>query len=81
MIPVNITIAVDGTARCFWTEALPLHELGNLEIERALAVEFDNQLQVWRVFDPTGDCLFCSPSRDTCLAWERRYLNRVLESA
>jgi len=80
MIPITITIAPDGTARCLWTETVPLHELGQLDIQRACTVEFDNQHQAWRVFDATGDCLYCSPSRDTCLAWERQHLNWVLES-
>ena len=80
MIPVTITIAPDGTARCLWTETVPLHELGQLDIQRACTVEFDNQHQAWRVFDATGDCLYCSPSRHTCLAWERQHLNRVLEN-
>ena len=69
-----------GAGRCLWTEALPLHELGRLDIQRAYAVEFDNQAQAWRVFDREGDCLYCSPSRETCLAWEQRYLNWLLEN-
>ena len=76
-----VIIAPDGTARCPWTEILPLHELGRLDIRRACSVEFDNQAQAWRVFDPMGDCLYCSPSRETCLAWEQKHLNWVLESA
>jgi hypothetical protein len=80
MDTINITIAPDGTARCLWTEAVPLHELGRLEIHRAYSVEFDNQAQAWRVFDPTGDCLYCAPSRETCLAWERQHLNWVLDN-
>ena len=33
----------------------------------------------WRVFDRKGRCLYCSPSRETCLAWERQYLDWVLD--
>ena len=80
MAEVTITIAPDGTARCLWTETVPLHELGRLAIHRACSVEFDNQTQAWRVFDGMGDCLYCSPSRETCLAWERQYLSWVLEN-
>jgi hypothetical protein len=80
MDAVIITIAPDGTARCLWTEAVPLHELGRLEIQRAFSVEFDNQAQAWCVFDAMGDCLYGSPSRETCLAWERRHLNWVLDN-
>jgi hypothetical protein len=80
MDPINITIAPDGTARCLWTETVPLHELGRLNIQRATTIEFDNQAQAWRVFDAMGDCLYCSPSRETCLAWERQHLNWVLDN-
>jgi hypothetical protein len=80
MDPVSLIMAPDGTARCLWTEAVPLQELGRLDIQRAMSVEFDNRLQAWRVFDPEGDCLYCSPSRDNCLAWERQHLQWVLEN-
>ena len=44
---MNITIAFnsDGTAQCLWTEALPLHELGRLQITRASNIEFNNSTQ------------------------------------
>ena len=79
MAEISITIAPDGTAQCLWTEAVPLHELGQLKIQRACSIEFDNPAQAWRVFDRKGKCLYCSPSRETCLAWERQYLNWVLD--
>ena len=78
--PSILIIAPDGTARCLWTEALPLHKLGRLDIQRAFSVEFDNQAQAWRVFDPAGECLYCSPSREICLAWEQKHLSWVLEN-
>jgi len=80
MSPVVIAFTPDGTARCLWTEAVPLHELGRLEVQRACSVEFDNKAQAWRVFDPEGDCLYCSPSRETCLTWEQKHLSWVLEN-
>jgi hypothetical protein len=76
----TIIITADGKVRCLWTEAVPLRELGPLHIQRAYSVEFDNRRQAWRVLDAEGDCLFCSPSRETCLAWERQRLNWVLEN-
>ena len=79
MDAVSINIGPDGTVRCLWTEAVPLHELGQLKIQRACSIEFDNPAQAWRVFDRNGKCLYCSPSRATCLAWERQYLNWVLD--
>ena len=46
---MNITIAFnpDGTAQCLWTEALPLPELGRLQITRASNIEFNNATQQW----------------------------------
>ncbi len=41
-----ITFAPDGTAQCLWTEAVPLHDLGRLEVHRASTVEFDNITQL-----------------------------------
>ncbi len=79
MAGISITIAPDGTAQCLWTEAVPLHELGRLKPQRACSIEFDNPAQAWRVFDRKGRCLYCSPSRETCLAWERQYLDWVLD--
>ena len=79
MAEISITVAPDGTVRCLWTEAVPLQELGRLKLQRACSIEFDNHAQAWRVFDAMGDCLYCSPSRETCLAWERRHLDWVLD--
>jgi hypothetical protein len=80
MAEISITIAPDGTVECLWTEAVPLWELGRLKLQRACSIEFDNPAQAWRVFDPNGHCLYCSPSREICLAWERQYLNWVLDN-
>ena len=77
----EITIAPDGTARCLWTEAVPLHELGRLAIQRAFAIEFDNRVQAWRVYAPMGDCLYCSPSREACIAWERKHVDWLLNNS
>ena len=45
MAEISITIAPDGTAQCLWTEAVPLHELGRLKLQRACSIEFDNPVQ------------------------------------
>ena len=79
MAEISITIAPGGTVQCLWTEAVPLRELGRLKLQRACSIEFDNPAQAWRVFDPKGHCLYCSPSRETCLAWDRQYLNWALD--
>ncbi len=61
----------DGTALCLWTEAIPLHELGRLEITRATNIEFNNATQQWEVKDRKGKVHFFSKSRSACLEWER----------
>lgn len=73
---MNTTISfhVDGTARCLWTEALPLHELGRLEITRASTIEFNNSTQQWEVRDQKGKVRFFAKSRSACLEWEQQNL-------
>ena len=65
-----ILFAPDGTAQCLWTEALPLHELGRLEITRASTIEFNNATQHWEVKDRSGKVRFIARSRSACLEWE-----------
>lgn len=67
-----ITFTPDGTARCLWTEAVPLTELGRPEIERATTIEFDNANQHWQVIDRRGKVRFFSKSHSACLEWERQ---------
>ena len=77
---IAITFAPDGTARCLWTEAVPLHQLGRLDIQRASTVEFEPSNQQWEVrlaSDPET-VAFSHPSRDTCLDWERNTINALL---
>ncbi len=69
-----ITFAPDGTARCLWTEAVPLHELGRLQIRRAMQIEFNNGAQHWEVRDRKGGVRFCAATRCSCLEWERHNL-------
>jgi hypothetical protein len=69
-----ITFAPNGTARCLWTESVPLHELGRLEIHRATNIEFNNATQHWEVKDQKGGVRFFARSRFTCLEWERQNL-------
>ncbi len=66
---MNTTISfdIDGIARCLWTEALPLHELGRLEITRASNIEFNNTTQHWEVKDRRGKVRFFAKSRSACL--------------
>jgi len=71
---INISFQQDGTAQCLWTEALPLHELGRLEISRASNIEFNNSTQHWEVKDQKGKIRFISKSRAACLEWEQTNL-------
>ena len=64
----------DGTALCLWTEAVPLHELGRLEIHRATNIEFNNTTQQWEVIDQKGKVRFLAKSRSACLEWEQQNL-------
>ena len=62
-----ITFALDGTARCLWTEAVPLRELGQLAIQRASTIEFNPSIQQWevRLTSNPGAVAFSHPSRET----------------
>ena len=75
-----ITFAPNGTARCLWTEAVPLHELGRLDVERASTVEFQPSTQQWivRLASNPDAVAFSHPSRQTCLEWERKTLDALL---
>lgn len=70
-----LTFSPDGTAQGLYTEAIELHELGRLSIRRATTIEFEDATQQWVVRDPTGAPLYQSPSRQSCLNWERGYFN------
>lgn len=65
----------DGTALCLWTEAVPLHEIGRLEITRASQLEFNNTTQHWEVKDRRGKVRFIARSRAACLEWEHENLD------
>ena len=69
---IHISFEPDGTAQCLWTEALPLHELGRLEIHRATNIEFNNTTQHWEVRDRKRKVRFFSKSRASCLDWEQQ---------
>ena len=76
----TITVAPDGTVRCLWTEAVPLHELGRLAIQRASTVEFNCREQTWevRLASKPEVVAFSHSSREICLDWERNTINALL---
>lgn len=80
MNPLTLTVMADGTVCCLWTELLPLAEFGHLQIQRATAIEFDNESQTWSVFSAMGECLHSHPSRQECLRWEQEYFNQQRET-
>ena len=73
---MNTTIQFkpNGTAQCLWTEALPLHKLGRLEITKASHIEFNNFTQHWEVRDRKGRVRFFAKWRSSCLECEQEYL-------
>ncbi len=71
---INISFTPDGTAHCLWTEAVPLHEIGRLEIHRATNIDFNNNTQHWEVKDRRSKVRFFSKSRSVCLEWELQNL-------
>lgn len=80
MNPFTLTVTADGRVSCLWTELLPLAEFGRLQIQRATAIEFDNETQTWSVFSAMGECLYSDPSRQECLRWEQEYFNQQRET-
>ena len=67
----------DGLGHGLYTEAIDLSRIGALSISRATSIEFDNKLQVWRVYDRKEFPLYSSPSRQVCLDWEHDYFNQT----
>ncbi len=70
----SVTFTADGLGHAIYTEAIDLSGIGALSVRRATNIEFDDAAQYWRVRDLDGFALFNSPSRQTCLDWERLYL-------
>jgi hypothetical protein len=75
---VNATLTVhpDGRVTGLYTEAIDLHQLGRLHIERFTTIEFSDEHQQWCVNDKQGRTLYSHPSRQHCLSWEHGYFNR-----
>jgi len=74
----TLLFKTDGTALCFYTEDIPLAELGQLTMHRATNIEFNESTQRWEVRLATfarATALFSHPSRQACLDWERNQLH------
>lgn len=75
-----IRIEPNGDITCLWTEAIPLAEFGQLEINRASTIEFDGKTQVWqvRLEESPETVVFAHKSREACLQWEHAFFNQQL---
>ena len=69
----------NGTVTGLWTELIDLHQLGEVQIERASNIEFNNATHRWDV-EIKGEVVFSDPSRDCCLEWEHDYFERLILS-
>ena len=70
----------DGSGSGLYTEAIDLHKIGSLHVDRASRVEFNGHSQKWEVSDLNGIRLFTHPSRQRCLDWERVYFQSASHS-
>ncbi len=55
----------DGTATALWTEVLPLADLGDLQVNRASEIEYNNFSGMWEC-RINGEILCLSRSRQFC---------------
>ena len=79
----TITFTADGSAKTLWTDALPLAELGTLEVNRASTIEFNPIKQKWEVrlirhphLPPSEPPVFSHKSRSRCITWEHKHFNQ-----
>ena len=74
----KIFIRPDGVIEGLYSDAVPLNNLGRLNVKRATHVEFDEVCQEWIVMLPDGKKIYSNPSREEALDWERNYCDRLL---
>ncbi len=75
----KLTVHADGRVTGLYTEAIDLHRLGRLHVERFTSIEFSDEHQQWCVNDQQGLTLYSHPSRQQCLSWEHGYFNKQQE--
>jgi len=77
-----LTCHENGDITTLWTEAIPLQEFGNLEINRASTIEFNGAIQLWEVkFSNSEAVVYSDKSRAACVAWEVDELQRQMIEA
>ena len=76
MTAINLCFDATGVGTCFYTEAIPLQNIGSLEISRASNIEFDANSQAWEVRNLENQVLYSDPSRQRCLSWEQQHHNQ-----
>lgn len=74
----TLTFDPSGKASTIGTDAIPLHALGRLAVQRVSNIEFDEVCQVWGVHIPPNNPypLYCDPSRQKCLKWEHSHFEK-----
>jgi len=70
-----LTVQPGGIVTGLYTEAIPLAEIGPLQISLT-NIEFNDSTQQWEVRDGAGIRIFAHASRARCLEWEHRKFNR-----
>jgi hypothetical protein len=76
--PVVLCVRPDATIEGLHQDALNLEDLGDLEVKRASAVEFDPTRRQWVVEDAaTGKELFAHAKRDVCIQWEVEHFSAL----
>lgn len=79
MKTIVIDIGPGGQARCLYTDALPLSEIGSMEVRRASSIEYNNRTRMWEVVLASEDRVaFTHPSRAACVEWEIATINQGL---
>jgi len=74
----QILIIKDNTIECVYSDNLPLSELGDLKVNRASSVEFNNETKMWNVIIK-NKVLYSNKNRNESIEWEIEYLQNYLK--
>ena len=75
---IELLIDLSGDVRCLYTEVIDLSQLGELHVERASHVEFDDENQTWTVRLPNNGKVIGTgfKSRRDAINHEVEHLNK-----